>query len=306
MAWRYVHLTGCAHADLLTVPVFGGEAEIIRMLPAEPLKGYLVAVHGFGCNRVFPNRPIYQMFLERGIGVISLPLPGHHPTAPPFAAPWLTAYVPSILNTLAPRLNAPVIAAQGNSWGAILALSAMPEIPTIKLGVFLEPPLQVAIGYAELCREIMGSLNRHLVGAAGEMPLRVLWEMARGRCRFQERDGNPAHRNFLHPRTLPELQKLLESLSLPLRLSELKDRSILFVGGERDRVATPNDIHRLASYIPGDSKVAIIPQANHTTLFFHPQTMPLIQTWLDEHLAKLLAPEPVINLGSSETGVPAR
>lgn len=286
MAWRYAHLTGCAQADLLTIPVFGGDAEIIRLLPADPPKGFLIAVHGFGCNRIFPNRPIYQSFLTRGYGVLSIPLPGHHPSAPPFAAPWLASYVPTIISSLEPTLPAPIVAAQGNSWGAILALAAMAEVPSLRLGVFLEPPLRVAIGYAELCREILGTFNRHL-WQSREIPLGALLGLATGSCRFLERGGREARRNFLHPRTLPELQKLLEHLSLPLRLSNMTERSVLFVGGDQDRVATPTDIHRLASYLPGDSRVEIIPQANHTTLFFHPQTMPKLELWLEEHLGAL-------------------
>ncbi len=293
MAKRYAYLTGCSRMTETTVPLLRGTAEVLHLEPTTPARGYVLALHGFGVNQIFPNAPLYRTFLQAGLGVLAVPLPGHHPAAPPLHSPWLQDYLPTIARHLQPELSAPILLSFGNSIGSVLSLVSMPEIPSIRHGIFLQPPLWVDLSSADLAREVLSSVSRDLLRSS-DFPASAVLSMAMTRCRFVDRDGRERLRNFLHPAALPAIQRMLDHLSVPERVSRLIDHEILFITGERDRIAPPHDVVRLAGYMPCSPDIAIVPRANHTTLFFLPQTMQVVKDWLASHLPAPTPDTPIL------------
>jgi pimeloyl-ACP methyl ester carboxylesterase len=292
---RFAYVTGCERFTIEHVPLARGSAEVLRLEPVGAPRGYVLAVHGFGVNQIFPNAPLYKLFLQAGLGVLAVPLPGHHPLAPPLHSPWLDDYLPTISDRLQPVLDAPIVMGFGNSMGAALTLASLVELPQIRHGVFLQPPLWVDLTSAELALEVATSFGRDLLKAL-DVPMGAMFSMALARCRFLDRDGRERLRNFLHPAALPAVQRVLDHLNLPHRLSTLNDHRFLLVTGEKDRVAPPYDVARLAGFIPSSPQVAVVPNANHTTLFFVPKTLQLVRDWLDEHF-----PSDVIHVPRPQT-----
>ncbi len=282
MAKRFAYVTGCESVAIEHVPLPRGSAEVLRLEPVGKPQGYVLAVHGFGVNQIFPNAPLYKLFLKAGLGVLAVPLPGHHPLAPPLHAPWLDHYLPTISDRLQPRLDAPIVMGFGNSMGAALTLASMAELPQIRHGIFLQPPLWVDLTNIELALEVATSFGRDLFKAL-DVPLGAMLSMALASCRFVDRDGRERWRNFLHPAALPAVQRVLEHLNLPRRLAGLNDHSVLLVTGENDRVAPPHDVARLAGFMPNAPQLAVVPKTNHTTLFFAPRTTQVVQAFLDDH-----------------------
>ncbi|MBC7544060.1 MAG: alpha/beta hydrolase [Candidatus Sericytochromatia bacterium] len=283
MSTRFAHLTGCRKVTVMSVPLLRGTAEVLQLEPTLPTRGYVLALHGFGVNQIFPNAGIYRTFLNAGFGVLAVPLPGHHPAAPPLHSPWLQDYLPTIARHLAPLLDAPISVGYGNSIGAVITLGSLPEIPSIRHGVFLQPPLWVDLSSTELAKEMLTSVSRDLLRSS-DFPASAVLSMALSRCRFVDRNGRERLRNFLHPAALPSIQRILDQLNIPERVSRLTDHQMLFITGERDRISPPYDVARLAGYMPCSPQLCVIPKANHTTLFFMPETMQRVQDWLSVHL----------------------
>lgn len=291
MSKRFAYVTGCERLAVEHIPLTKGAAEVLRLEPTGQPKGYVLAVHGFGVNQIFPNAPVYRQFLQAGLGVLAVPLPGHHPLAPPLHSPWLPDYLPTISDRLQSVLDAPIVMGFGNSMGAALTLASLAELPHIRHGIFLQPPLWVDLSKFDLALEVASSFGRNLLKAL-DVPMGAMFNMALARCTFHDQDGRERLRNFLHPEALPAVQRVLDGLNLPERLSGLTDHHFLLVTGEKDRVATPYDVTRLAGFIPSSPDVAIVPNANHTTLFFVPQTFQRVQAFLDTHFPAIVPPEP--------------
>lgn len=286
MGHRHAWRTGCRDTQQIDVPVEGGTAEILLLSPHGPWHGTVLAVHGYACNRTIPHLVIYREFLKRGLGIASVPLPGHHAKSPPLHAERLLSYLPEVLQGLRPHLPAPLRLVLGNSLGSVMLLLAMPHLGGLEGGILLQPPLRLDWSYRATLYDFSTSFNHRLLWAMRHYPWSSAFAFLFGRQRFWDPSGNHRRYSVLHPGMMPRLNAMFEHVNLSDRLKQVKAPGFLLVTGEKDPVAPPRDVQAIAEMVGGQPDFRVIPGTNHTTLFFVPSLPQLVSEYLDQRLKR--------------------
>lgn len=287
MAHRHAWRTGCLHHRRLDVPVAGGAAEVLLLAPRGEWHGTVLAVHGYACNRTIPHLILLQECLRRGLGVASVPLPGHHPKAPPLHVESLTDYLPAVIAGLKPQLPAPIRLVLGNSLGSALLLLAMPHLEGVGNGILLQPPLRLDWSYAATLTDFRTSFDRSLGWAMGRFPWTSALSFVFARPRIQDMAGRHQRFPVLHPGMLPRLSAMFHHIRYADRLQQAEASGYLLIAGENDPVCPPDDVKAIARLVGGAPRVAVIPGCNHTTLFFVPTLLEVVSHYLDERFPGL-------------------